>query len=837
MTSGSATSALPSFLDGYAPEATVFDELYAADGAVRPEWEYLIRSLGTLGPVEFDRRCAEGRRLLHDSGVTYNAFGEGGRSELPWMLDPMPVLISSSSWRTIEVGLVQRAELLEAVLEDLYGAQRLIRSGVLPASLIYGHSGFLRPCFGMPVAGNRHLPTYSADIARTADGTFIALGDRAQAPSGTGYALQNRVVMAHVLPSIFRDSQVHRLRFYFRRLRTALLELAPDADDIPNMVLLTPGPGSETYFEHTYLANYLGCTLVQGSDLTVADQRVWLNTLDGLRRVDVILRRVDGAFCDPLELRNDSVLGTPGLLQAARAGNVAIVNPIGCSAIENPGLMAFLPVLAQQLLGQDLKMPSVRTWWCGHDEARRYVTENLQDLVIKPTNPHSSDMTVFGGQLDAEGRDRIVAKIEAAPHLFVGQEYVRLSHAPVVVGSRLEPRPMVLRSFVAADSGGYTVMPGGLCRVAPTPDSKLVSTRSGGASKDIWVLASEPERELEAITASEAPLPLRHAEIAVGRRVAENLFWVGRYSERIEKTTRALREVARLTLEGDVTDQRDPRLQCLLSVACELTATYPPFNSGQSGPIENAGVTGILADQMLIGSVRNDIGALLGASDAVRDQFSYDTWRTILSIGSQAGSLGPTLGDLAGLEDLLTLLAAFGGLCADSMTRGARRRFLETGRCLERALALNATLRRLAADPNPANRPWHEILGLADAQTAYQVRYRSTPSAESVLDLLIDDDSNPRSLVFQLIRLDSLLQGLSPRGNQPDDVAPQKILRQALAHLRKTAQPDATEPRFFDAALESNLSYVSERLAAISTQLATNYFQPIEGPTVLTPQS
>ncbi len=822
--------ASPPFLSGYRPAGDAFDELYERDGTLRPHWEYLVHSVEALGAAEFDRRCAEGRRLLHESGATYTAYREPGRIELPWPLDPMPVVLPSDAWRTIEDGLLQRVELLEAVLADLYGPGRLIDEGLVPGSLVWGHEGFLRPCAGVRPIGGRHLPVYSADVARAPDGHFVALGDRAQAPSGSGYALQNRVVMSHVLPSIFRDSQVHRLRFYFRRLRATLFALSPRQDETPHIVFLTPGPGSETYFEHTYLANYLGCTLVQGDDLVVLDQQVWLRTLEGLRRVDVILRRVDGAYCDPLELRSDSLLGTPGLLQAARAGNVAIVNPLGCSAIENPGLMAFLPALARALLGQDLQLPSVRTWWCGDDQSRAYVLEHMNDLVIKPTTAHSSDVTVFGGRLDAVGRDRVRREILANPHLYVGQEYVPLSTTPVVVNGELEPRAMVIRAFVAADGGGgHTVMPGGLCRVAPDSSSPIVSNRFGGVSKDVWVLASEPARELDSIAVADRPLPVARGGLEVAGRVADNLFWVGRYAERVEVAARVLREVARHTREIELRPGDDPQLRTLLAVVTHVTASFPGFTATTAPGAEDTEqeLLAILHDEKRVGSVRYNIRALQKAARSVRDQFSYDTWRVIGAIGDEMAALPSTYGDLAELERLLILLAAFGGLSADSMTRGPRWRFLEIGRCLERSLGLIATLRALrAAGAGDAEAPWQQILGFADSQTAYRRRYRSTPRTPLVLDLLIDDDSNPRSVVFQLLRMEALLQGLSSNAVAP--TAEQKALRKAMKALQDGKR--APGSRHLDSELDGLLFHMQDRLTAISDQITQDYFRQPERP-------
>lgn len=822
-------SELPSFPSGYRPGGNAFDELYERDGSLRPQWDYLLRAVAALGPQEFDRRWAEGRRVLHEGGVTYNAYREPDRVELPWPLDPLPVLLSSSEWRTLEDGLAQRAELLEAIIADLYGPQTLIRDGHLPVALVHGHSGFLRPCCGVRVAGNRHLPVYSADVARAPDGTFLSLGDRAQAPSGSGYALQNRVVMSHVLPSIYRDSNVHRLRFFFRRLRASLFSLAPRQDETPHVVLLTPGPGSETYFEHTYLANYLGCTLVEGDDLAVIDQQVWLRTLEGLRRVDVILRRLDGAYCDPLELRGDSLLGTPGLLQAARCGTVAIVNPLGCSAIENPGLMAFLPRLAQRLLGQDLQLPSVRTWWCGDDESRGYVLDHLDELVIKPTVAHSSDVTVFGARLDAAGREQLTAQILAAPHLYVGQEYVPLSTTPVMNNGNLEPRPMMIRAFAAAEGSGYAVMPGGLCRVAPAPDSGIVSNRFGGVSKDIWIIASEPVRELDAISVADRPLAVRRGGLEVPGRVADNLFWVGRYAERVEGTARVLREVSRHALESDLNPAADPQLRMLLVVVTHVSASFPGFSAsiGNNTHETEQELLSVLRDDQRVGSVRYNIGALLRAARAVRDQFSYDTWRVLGAIGDEVANLPSTTSDLAGLERLLILLAAFGGLSADSMTRGSRWRFLEIGRCLERCLGLVATLRALrAAGANDFSAPWQQILGFADSQTTYQRRYRAAPVTGLVLDLLLDDDSSPRSVQFQLRRLEALLQGLSAKTVPPSQSGEEKLLRKALAALQERS-PSAGS-RQLDENLDALLATLQDRLRDISEQLTQDYFRQPE---------
>ena len=336
----------------YRPLSGHYDEMCTDDGGLRPHWQYVVRALEALGTMELDRRWNEVRRLLHENGVTYNIYDEPQPTERLWPLDPIPVLLTSAEWSVIEHGLIQRAELLDLILADLYGPRRLIRSGSLPAELIFAHPGFLRPCDGLGAGNRRRLLLYAADLARTPDGRMWIIGDRAQAPSGAGYALENRTVLSRVFPSLYRDSHVHRLALFFRAVRATLHELNPRGQDDPRVVLLTPGPENEAYFEHAYLASYLGYPLVHGGDLTVHDERVWLKALDGPRLVDVILRRVDDDYCDPLELRPGSLLGTAGLLQAARVGQVGIANPLGSGVLEHPALMAFLPALARELLGR-----------------------------------------------------------------------------------------------------------------------------------------------------------------------------------------------------------------------------------------------------------------------------------------------------------------------------------------------------------------------------------------------------------------------------------------------------------------------------------------------------
>jgi len=818
----SLAATAPSLLAGYRPTAA-YDECVTPDGTIRPHWRPLLAALETLGAGEFGQRQREARRMLREHGATYNVYDDPQTAERLWPLDPVPLLMPSAEWQVIEHGLVQRAELLELILADLYGPQTLLRRGLLPPEVVFAHGGYARPCGGVPAPGGRALPLYAADLARLADGSLCVLGDRAQAPSGVGYALENRTVLARVVPSLFRDAHVHRLPPFLRRLRALLADLAPAGQEAPHAVLLTPGPGNETFFEHAFLAGELGCTLAQGDDLTVRDQRLWLRTLEGLRPVDVVVRRVDGGFCDPLELRPDSLLGTPGLLQAARAGRVALLNPLGASAVENPALMPFLPGLARALLGEDLALPSVPTWWCGDDSARAHVLDNLAAMVVKPIDPHVSERIVFGDALDAAARAALLDRIAARPHAFVGQARVALSTAPVWINDRLEPRAMVLRAFLAAERDGYAVMPGGLCRVAPTPDTLVVSNQHGGVSKDVWVLASEPERDTGLLLPAARPLPVVRGGQEVPGRVADNLYWVGRYAERAEGAARLLREALRRVVDLDAAPY-DPYLPPLLRAVTAATATYPGFvgaGAAERLAAPGAELRAVCFSASRCGGVRFNLDALGRAARAVRDRFSPDTWRVLGALPREFAE-PLTLDDaLAQLDRLLMLLAAFGGLSADSLSRGQRWRFLEIGRRLERGLGTIGLLRALCLSGGAAGAvPWDALLAVADASITYRRRYRAAADAGAVLDLLIDDESNPRALIYQLARLETLLDGLAGAA-APDRGVERERVRAALAEVRRGA---AAGGRALDRALDESLGRVATLLAEAAEALAASYF-------------
>ena len=533
-----------------------YDELSADGVTPRPHWARIMKSFRAIGPEELGRRWERAERRIRENGITYNIYGDPLGANRPWKIDIVPFLIPAEEWRFLEAGIVQRARLLSRILEDLYGSQELLVNGCFPAELLFANPAFLRPLVGVRVPAHSYLHMLAVDLARSPDGQWWVLSDRTQAPSGSGYALENRTIVSDVLPDIFRKLNVQRLAPFFRAQRDALASLSKRNN--PRIVLLTPGPHNETYFEHSYMARYLGFTLVAGADLTVRDRSVYLKTVDGLERVDVILRRVDDSFCDPLELRSDSLLGVPGLVDAVVAGNVVVANALGSGLIETSAIMPFLPGLSKHLFGEKLKLPSVATWWCGQPYALDWVLNHLDSVVVKPALPSRGAEPVFGAELNQAEKGKFAEKLRAHPHEYVAQEQVVLSSAPVWDNGHFHSRSVVLRAYVLNTGNGWTAIPGGLVRVADSEGS-VVSMQRGGHSKDAWVLWDGPVDKFSLLRPRNEPVVLRRELPGVPSSVADNVFWLGRYVERAESTARIVRCMA-----SRVRRANEAELACLI---------------------------------------------------------------------------------------------------------------------------------------------------------------------------------------------------------------------------------------------------------------------------------
>ena len=740
----------------------LLDDACTADGSVKPEWSYLLNSLSNLGPQVLRDRQQIARRILRDDGASYNIFGREANSSSNWELDLVPHVIGSEDWAKIESGLLERAELFNLMLRDFYGPRTLLRYGVLPPQALFSHSGFLRACHGIQLPGEHELILHSADMVRRRDGSMCVLSDRTQVPSGAGYVLENRTVMSRVFPSLFRDSHVHRIASFFQRLRAKLTSLSP-SNDTPRIIVLTPGGQSETYFEHAYLANYLGLPLVQSGDLVVRNGFVWMKSLEGLARVDVIFRRVDDIFCDPVELRSDSQLGIPGLLEVVRAGNVVITNPLGSGVLENPILLKYLPQISKHLLGREPRLASVKTYWCGDDQDFKFVSANLHQLIIKPSYRSNDAPSVWGGDLSPEERTRLLASIDQRRHHYVAQERLEKSHIPAFADDRLVSRPVILRSFAVATDSSYTIMPGGLTRIGTEPEGRVISMQAGSPIKDTWVTASEPERTIELTVAADTRLasvdtPL----ISLPSRVIENLYWMGRYAERAEASLRLLRTVFMLLNGEDPISLQARRI--LLNTVTKITSTEPGFINAPDQLLANPEeeLLMIITDGDRPGSIRSTLNAMLNSAEESKELLSTDTMRVINDLRDALDDLnlslvsGLTSAPEEALDPLVTALVALSGLMQESMVRGVGWRFMELGKRVERSLQTINTLRSLMVPvTEDSDQPvlLRALLTSMEVLITYRRRNRNLGGIKLGLELVMLDASNPRSLLFQLERL------------------------------------------------------------------------------------
>ncbi len=823
----------------------VYDEMSAAPGVLRPHWDALIGSMSALGAEELARRWKIARQRIRENGVTYNVFGDPLVMDRPWNLDSIPLLIPPSEWTSLEAGLIQRAHLLNRILADLYGPQELLRGGHLPPALLFANPGFWRSCHGLPTAVHPYLHLLAVDLARSPDGQWWVIADRTQAPSGAGYALENRTVLAETFPDLFREFQVQRLASFFRAFRDNLLKLAPSPRDNPRIVLLTPGPFNETYFEHSYLARYLGFTLVQGEDLTVRDSRVFLQTLDGLKPVDVILRRVDDSFCDPIELRADSFLGVAGMVEAVRAGNVVVANALGSGMIESSAFMPFLPRLSRHLLGEPLKLPSVATWWCGQPQQLQYVLDNLDFLVIKPAFPaqvpQQGREPVFGGKLNGDERARMIARLRERPYEFAGQELLDLSTVPVWSQNTLTPRRVVLRVFLAASGDSWVAMPGGLARVSPALDTPVVSMQRGGGSKDTWVLSDGPVDVSTLQRPRGQLLELNRGEgTDLPSRAADHLFWLGRYAERAEHLARVLRCILiRLTGEFGTSgasewDSLMKLYDCLGSPHSRLSEDDPQGHLDQWRDLEQE-ILSLIFEEQRGDSLHSVLGRAARAAAHVRDSLSSDTLRIVSQFGaahSSAWGYASTGEALAVLNRCIGTLAALRGIEMENMTRGPGWRFLGVGRRIERSIHLVGLFRAIIVPFSPDTWPTLEmLLEVADSSMTYRSRYFTDLQPAPVLDLLMNDEANPRSLAFQIHDLFEHCRSLSGRPSGAAwPVSKQKRLEEAAGNLfradvRMLCQPGSGGLRDL---LDQLLAATGMALPALSDAITNVYFSHAE---------
>lgn len=824
-------------LKDYRANGRGFDELCTPGGKLRPHWGQFLRHLAEINPAEYARRWEITTRLARENDVIYNPNeNERGLSQT-WSVESIPHLIPPDEWATLAEGVQQRARLLNSMLVDLYGRQRLLRDGHLPPELVFGHPGFLRPVHGMKVPGGTFLHIYAADLAKSRDGQWYVLADRTQAPSGAGYALENRVNVSRTFPEVFQDYQIQRLVGFFQTFRETLKGLARHNRETPRIVILSPGPFSETYFEHVSLARYLGFPLVEGGDLTTRDNCVYLKTLGGLQLVDVIMRHVNDSKCDPLELRYDSYTGVPGLVQAAHAGNVAVVNALGSGLVGSYGFMSYTGDISQYFADEELKLPSVPTWWCGEAEKLEYVCANVKRMVVKAAQPHTRISPSFGPTLTDAQAAALVGRIRSTPWLYVGQDLMDLSTTPVWAKSRFEPRPMVLRVYAVASGDGYEVMPGGMTLISGDTSSTLVSPKRGGSSKDTWVISEGPIAAATIAQAQRIVTLSRGAADQYPSRVADNIYWLGRYIERLDATVRFVRALLGRAA-GDHGKDATPELPCLVQVLRELELIgKPPVDPSHrdwDDYLERELVAAI-HDSDRPSSIRSILSALRRVAWTVRDRLSNDSWRIIHRLESDLGDHDPAvavpLGDIYNdMNQIVLTIASFNGLAMESMTRGHTWRFLDIGRRVERSINILTLLKNTIV-----RRQEHEgavlqaVLEIADSSMTYRYRYHNVLQLDAVLDLLLTDETNPRSLAWQMANLHDNVEAL-PRERTAQRSAEQRLVVTLQSRLRviEVAELAARDENGNHPALLKLIDEILQILPGLSDALTNTFFSHTE---------
>ncbi len=802
---------------------STFDEFVAPDGTVRTAWSTLIGgALDDFADTGLALAQREVARLLEDDNVTYTpspisavsiadekttpapVLGELTDPQ-PWRLDPVPLILDDREWASIEAGVVQRTELLDAILTDLYGARRLLSRGAIPAKAILDHEEYLRPVVGSDTVADQRLFTIAADLGRDSTGSWKVISDRTQAPSGAGFAMQNRRVVSRVLPDIYHQANLHRLTPFFQAMRLALVDAAPSTVEDPRVVVLSPGTHSETAFDQAFVASLLGFPLLEGSDLTVRDGRVWMRVLGKLEQVDVILRRVDSTWMDALELRPGSRLGVTGLLECVRQGTVSVVNKLGSGILENPALIPFLPELCERLLGQSLRLPSVDTWWCGDPGGLDHVLSHLDEIVVRPIS-RGHGRSVRGSALDAAQRARLVDRIKAAPHRFVGQEVLPLSSAPTSDHDRLVRGSVVLRTFTVRSGTSYTAMLGGLARVTDDTDERrgvLVTEPDGGTSKDVWVVSAGPTPAPRLVAArgrdsgEGVPALAGSASAAMVPRVLSDLFWFGRYAERAEDLLRLLLATRNVGVETDLDVTDGHALEVLLHAVTHVSTTYPGFL--RSGTAMRPEFRSLLLDRHRRGTVAQSIGALSAAAQGVRDQLSEDVWmvladteRAMSALAANPYDQGLQLTDAS--ERVLSGLLALSGIASENMVRDPGWYMLDSGRGLERALQVLSLLR---VTVGPVRAPETErlitegVLTAAESIVTFRRRYRRRPGAEGLVELLVLDQHNPRSVAYQLNRLQTDLRAIP---NTSPTARPLRLVDSLIERVRSADVAALADP-------------------------------------------
>ena len=783
-----------SFFKDYFKDFENYDEVLKSDMKINPNWEKLLSNFSKLGIKEITKRQENLDWLLAENGVTYNVYNDPKGLNRPWSLNIIPFVIDNKEWKTLEKGLQQRAHVLDLVLKDIYGKRELIKNGIIPHEIIFSHRGFLRPCDQIQYKTAQQLLMHSADLARGPDGRMWVVNDRTEAPSGIGYALENRFSTREVVPDFFNEINVKQPFSFFQDFNQLLINAATNNKNNPTIVILTPGPHNETYFEHAYLSSFLGYPLVKGSDLVVRDEKVWIKTLKGLIQVDVIYRRVDDAFVDPLELKGDSFLGVAGLLGVVRHQNVAIMNPIGSGVLENPGLIPFMNSICKYFLKEDLLLPQIASWWCGQEKERKHVLENIKNFVVKPIDITNRENIYFCEFLNDDEIAALKKQILAKPYRFVAQEKISFSTAPNLTKEHLEPRKVVCRTFAIAKENSYSIMPGGLVRVAAEREELRVSNQKGGTSKDFWVTNIEGK-----ISKKKQRYHWQHSTsnkmTGIGNipsNTAENLFWSGRYLARTLITARYIRMVLNQmnNSEFNKRDSDSESLHILYKSITHLTSIFPGFTGKNEekaleDPLKEIAI--VLFDKTKVGSLAHALSSFNNSYYSLRNLWSKDMWRVYDMLQKiwqdfDEKNHQNTQKIIKLLDTVITKLIAFIGLIEESILvdQGLLLYFIGlqmelATMCIDKSRALLT----ISYEEDVEYEILESLLNSHESLNIYRYSFKSYLNVENVIDLILLDKSYSRSLKYQLNRIKRDIFKLPKRNEDAELTSLQKAITEA----------------------------------------------------------
>lgn len=820
-----------------------YDEMLSASMELNPNWNALvsnIHNIGTKGLVSIQNDL---NWFLSENGVTYNVYNDPNGLNRPWNLNVMPLIIHDREWKTIEKGIKQRTEILNLIIKDIYGKRELIKNGIIPQEVIYSHRGFLRQCDQIFYNTNKHLLIHAMDIARGPDGRMWVINDRTQAPSGMGYALENRLTMGRVMPDLFQNMHVKKLSGFFQQFNELLVGSSPGKKDNPNIVILSPGPHNETYFEHAFLASFLGYPLVEGNDLNVRDSKLWMKSLKGLKHIDVVLRRVDDMYSDPLELMEDSHLGVAGLLEVIRQGNVLVINPIGSRILENPGLIPFINGVSWYFLNEELILPQIPSWWCGQENEKKYVLEHLSGLIVKRIDRSSPASIFFGEQMSKAGLDDLHREISDRPYRFVAQEKIGFSTSPTFVNQQFEPRNSVWRTFSIANKQEYCVMPGGLVRVAGERGEIMVSNQKGGTNKDIWIIEdTEEQADNSSLWNNKTTISISGLD-DLPSHTAENLFWAGRYVGRTLTVARFIRMVLKQMTYIQFNERKphSQSLQLLFQAVTHITGTYPGFIIQKDKNIsvdEYSEILSVILDKTRPGSLSSTISMFTSSYYSIRNLWSADMWRVFDRIEKIWETLQNDtkiqIRDIIQLLDqLITRLIAFMGLVEESILIEQGLLLYFIGLQLEQSI-LNISKCRALLIVKQSEQVEYEILESLltshESLNIYRYSYKTYIKLENVIDLIILDLKYPRSLSYKLNRLNKDL-ALLPQSKITHELTDyEKYVFEAFSKIRLANSIElikTEENSLVRNKLDNLLLEISELLNNTSLAVSNTYFSHI----------